>query len=362
MARMAFYAPLKSPNHPVPSGEREMARNLMKAIAMGREDKVTLVSELRSHVADGDDTAQSQIFGAAEAEISRLSETLSDEPPALWVTYHNYYKAPDLIGPRVSAALGIPYVIVEASRARSRLTGPWARFAAAAEAASNAASAIFYVTALDLITLSRDQTDTQDLVHLRPFLPSETLPDETHRTPGRILSVGMFRGRDKLESYRIIADTLGQLSHRNWQLDIAGDGPARADVEALFAPFEDKVHFLGQLDREALLQAYRSAAIFLWPGFNEAYGMVYLEAQATGLPVVAQDRDGVRDVLAPGRYPAPEDGPNALAAMLEDLLQAPDRAAIAGATARRHISNHHLIGTASKTFWNAASKLIGPSS
>lgn len=362
MARMAFYAPLKSPNHPVPSGEREMARNLMKAIAMGREDKVTLVSELRSHVADGDDTAQSQIFGAAEAEISRLSEALSDEPPALWVTYHNYYKAPDLIGPRVSAALGIPYVIVEASRARSRLTGPWARFAAAAEAASNAASAIFYVTALDLITLSRDQTDTQDLVHLRPFLPSETLPDETHRTPGRILSVGMFRGRDKLESYRIIADTLGQLSHRNWQLDIAGDGPARADVEALFAPFEDKVHFLGQLDREALLQAYRSAAIFLWPGFNEAYGMVYLEAQATGLPVVAQDRDGVRDVLAPGRYPAPEDGPNALAAMLEDLLQAPDRAAIAGATARRHISNHHLIGTASKTFWNAASKLIGPSS
>jgi len=110
------------------------------------------------------------------------------------------------------------------------------------------------------------------------------------------------------------------------------------------------------------LQAYSSAAIFLWPGFNEAYGMVYLEAQATGLPVVAQNRDGVRDVLAPGPYPAPEDGPIALAAMLDDLLQDTDRAAIAGATARQHIANHHLIGTASKTFWNAATKLIGPSS
>lgn len=361
MARIAFYAPLKSPNHPVPSGEREMARNLMQAIAMGRGDTITLVSELRSHVTDGSDTAQSRIFEAAEAEVTLLVETLRTDPPTLWVTYHNYYKAPDLLGPQVSAALDIPYVIVEASRARSRLTGPWARFAAAAEAASDAAAAIFYVTALDLITLSRDKTDTQDLVHLRPFLPTVTLPDETRRTPGRILSVGMFRGRDKLESYRIIADTLGHLSHQNWQFDIAGDGPARADVETLFAPLADKVRFLGQLDRAALSQAYQSAAIFLWPGFNEAYGMVYLEAQAAGLPVVAQDRDGVRDVLAPGPYPSPEDGPVALAAMLDDLLQDPDRAATAGATARQHIANHHLIGAASQTFWDAATKLTGPS-
>ena len=38
---------------------------------------------------------------------------------------------------------------------------------------------------------------------------------------------------------------------------------------------------------------YASGAIYVWPGFGEAYGLAYLEAQAAGLPVVAQDIDGV---------------------------------------------------------------------
>ncbi|MGG2478788.1 glycosyltransferase family 4 protein, partial [Rhizobium sp. BR5] len=45
--KIAFYSPLKSPNHPVPSGDRLMARLLMKAMTMGGHD-VFVASELRS--------------------------------------------------------------------------------------------------------------------------------------------------------------------------------------------------------------------------------------------------------------------------------------------------------------------------
>ena len=46
MTRVAFYAPLKPPTHPTPSGDREMARNLMAMIARDGA-KVTLASDLR---------------------------------------------------------------------------------------------------------------------------------------------------------------------------------------------------------------------------------------------------------------------------------------------------------------------------
>lgn len=358
MAQIAFYAPLKSPNHPTPSGEREIARNLMTMLADGGLHDVQLVSELRSRCRDGSAETQARLMAQAEAEVARLTSVLASSQPDIWVTYHNYYKAPDLLGPAVARALRIPYVIVEASRAKSRLTGPWAPFAQLAEAACDAADVIYYVVALDELTLSRDKTATQTLVHFRPFLPQSHLPPETTRTPGRILSVGMLRQGDKLGSYQLIAETLTQLGGTNWQLDIAGDGPARPEVEALMAPFADHVRFLGQLDRSAVSQAYQSASVFLWPGYNEAYGMVYLEAQASGLPVVAQDRDGVRDVLAPGRYPPPASGAPALAALLQSYLDQPDHARQIGRAARAHVARHHLIQPARDTFWSAAQPLL----
>ncbi|MEX0286508.1 MAG: glycosyltransferase family 4 protein [Paracoccaceae bacterium] len=336
-----------------------MARNLIKAIGDGwAEGDVELVSELRTLVSDGDAAAQTAMFETADAEATRLIETLRDQDIGMWVTYHNYYKAPDLLGPKVSAALDVPYVIIEASRAQSRLTGPWARFAAASEAACNAADVIYYVIELDAFALKRDKPEGQQLIHLRPFLPITTLPVESGRDPGQILTVGMFRGRDKLGSYEIIADALAHLSGDHWRLDIAGDGPARAQVERLMQPFGDRVHFLGQLDRDALNAAYGRSAIFLWPGFNEAFGLVYLEAQAAGLPVVAQDRDGVRDVVLPGQYPIPEDGPAALATMLQTLLDDPDQCRTLGQQARSHVATRHLADTARDTFWQAARPLL----
>ncbi|MDE4133109.1 glycosyltransferase family 4 protein [Phaeobacter sp. QD34_3] len=351
--RIAFYAPMKSPHSPVPSGDREVARNLIDVIAAGGA-KVDLVSEARIYDKAGDADRQESLRQMARQEVQRL---LTEMPPVdLWVTYHNYYKAPDLIGPEVARARAIPYVQIESTRATSRLTGPWAGFAKAAHEAADAADAIFYFTANDLITLERERYGTQALVHLPPFLPQAELPPPSP-LKGPMLSVGMMRAGDKLASYQIIAETLSCLD-RDWQLEIAGDGPARAEVEALMAPFGSRVRFLGQLDREGLSGAYGRAALFLWPGVNEAFGMAYLEAQAHGLPVVAQDRPGMRDVLASGAYPAPEQGPEALARQIKALLEDPGLRARRSAEAREMIATNHLAPAATSRFWAAVAPLM----
>ncbi|WP_371225142.1 glycosyltransferase family 4 protein [Roseovarius sp. 2305UL8-3] len=354
MTRIAFYAPLKSPRHPTPSGDRQMARNLIKALGQGLNADVDLMSELRSREPDGQAEAQARLMSEAQDEITRLIPRTSD--CALWVTYHNYYKAPDLIGPHIAAAHGIPYVLIEATRAKSRLTGPWAGFAKAAEAASNAASAIFSLTARDRVALDRDRTQGQQIVPLAPFVDRDTLPDPAPGD-GPMLTVGMMRPDDKLESYRLLAQALESVTG-DWHLQIAGDGPARPQVEALFAPFAPRVTFLGALDPEALAHQYAQAGLFVWPGVNEAFGMVYIEAQIAGLPIVAQDRPGVRDVLPPGDYPTPEDGPTGLAARLNDLLSNPDTRHAASAAARQN-ATRHLMPAAAATLRGTLTPLIG---
>lgn len=349
MARIAFYAPLKSPNHPTPSGEREMARNLMKAIRAGGA-KVDLISELRTFDKIGDRDCQSALRQQAETEILRLQQQLPKDT-RLWVTYHNYYKAPDLIGPKVCATRGIPYVQIESTRANKRLTGPWADFAQAAHEACDAAEIVFYLTEQDHFALNRDRTGDQKLVHLPPFLPLEELPQASSGT-GPMLSVGMMRHGDKLASYRLIAETLAHLTE-GWTLELAGDGPARGEVEAIMAPFGDRVTFLGQLDRSDLQTAYQRAALFFWPGVNEAFGMVYLEAQASGLPIVAQDRPGVRDILLPGTYPHPDTGSDGLATSLNKLMENAGLRHERGRAARRMIHESHLLSSATGRIWSA---------
>lgn len=357
MIRAAFYAPMKPPGHPVPSGDREMARALIAALEAAAVP-VDVASTFTSRDGAGDIRIQQDLLQAADAEIARLLAQGRSANWQVWVTYHNYYKAPDLIGPAVSRALGLPYVLIEATRARKRLTGPWAEFAKASEAATDAAEAVLYLTERDAEALRANGDPAQRLVHLRPFLAQPDLPPETERSAS-MLSVGMMRAGDKLASFALIADALRLLDAPDWTLDIAGDGPARAEVEAQMAPFGPRVRLLGALDRDALQRVYQRARILFWPGVNEAFGLSYLEAQATGLAVVAQDRPGVREVLAPGAaYPDPAGGPKALAARLDLLLLNPKLSLHLGKSARRHVADHHLMGSASRVLRSVIEGLV----
>ncbi|MEP1199934.1 glycosyltransferase family 4 protein [Tateyamaria sp.] len=344
---IAFFAPLKPPTHPVPSGDRAMARALMAALEAGGQT-VTLTSELRLFDGRGDTAQQDRFFELARQETARILASPTAKDWRVWLTYHNYYKAPDLIGPVVARALGIPYILIESSRARKRLIGPWARFAEQAEAASDAAHTIFYMTMRDSQALIRDAPKAQALRHLPPFLARPDLPPASSLT-GPMLSVGMMRPGDKLASYTLIAQALAALpTTTDWRMDIAGDGPARAEVAEMMAPFGDRVRLHGLLDTDALSDLYTQGSLLVWPGVNEAFGINYLEAQAAGIPVVAQDRPGVRDVVfAPMcRVDA---GPAALADAMQNFITDPDARRSIGTRGRIRIGTHHLLGAATET-------------
>lgn len=362
MTAIGFYAPMKPPTHPTPSGDRQMARALLKALSHGpnqpRTPRVDLMSELRIYDGQGDAAHQAALIASARIEAARLIEHGRVQGVDIWVTYHNYYKAPDLLGPVVSRALGIPYVLVEATRARKRLTGPWAAFAALAEQACDAADLVFHFTEQDRTALAEYAPKDQNLAKLHPFLPHTSLPAKASLTSNNLLSVGMMRFGAKLASYRIIADTLAKLETADWHLKIVGDGPARSEIEAMFAPFGARVSFAGLLDPVATQAAYQDADLFLWPGVDEAFGMVYLEAQAAGLPVVAQDRPGVCDVVAPASLTPISRGSGRLAKAADALMADLKTRQAIGENAREFVAKNHLLGAASQTLWSQIFPLI----
>ncbi|MBM3522779.1 MAG: glycosyltransferase family 4 protein, partial [Alphaproteobacteria bacterium] len=103
MMRVAFYAPLKPPDHPVPSGDRRMARLLIEALReAGHEPE--LVSRFRSYDGAGSPQRQMRVaavgLGLAKRLIRRFAKRSFDARPRAWITYHLYYKAPDWLGPR----------------------------------------------------------------------------------------------------------------------------------------------------------------------------------------------------------------------------------------------------------------------
>src|SRR5437660_10875531 len=110
-ARIAFYAPLKPPDHPVPSGERRVARLLLDALRLAGHQPF-VASRLRTYDGRGDPERQQRLAAIGRRGAERLLRCWRRDPekaPELWLTYHLYYKAPDWLGPAVSKALGIPY-------------------------------------------------------------------------------------------------------------------------------------------------------------------------------------------------------------------------------------------------------------
>ena len=146
--RIAFYAPLKPPNHPTPSGDRRMARLLMAALEHAGHD-VTLASSFRSWD-DGTRPDRHERLSTLGARLaSRLTGRLRAAPPDLWFTYHLYHKAPDWLGPAVAQSLGIPYVIAEASYAPKQAGGRFDLGHRAAAKAIAQADAVISLTTAD---------------------------------------------------------------------------------------------------------------------------------------------------------------------------------------------------------------------
>jgi len=302
--RIAFYAPLKPPGHPVPSGDRAVARLLIKALSLAGHE-VTLASDLRSYSATPDAARLDALRGEAAAiRATLIAGYRKAGRPDLWFTYHPYYKAPDLIGPDIAARLAIPYVTAEASHAPKRGQDGWAPWQQAIEPGLRQAALHFCPTPRDGAGLAALLGDAARLVMLPPFLDAVALPPPPPRAEtGEVLlvAVAMMRSGNKRESYLFLAEALAGLETLPWRLEIVGEGPARAEIAAAFAPFGDRVRLRGQLTAPDLQRLLDEVALFVWPAVREAYGMSFLDAAAAGLPALATRDGGVPAVVEDGR-------------------------------------------------------------
>jgi glycosyltransferase involved in cell wall biosynthesis len=99
-----------------------------------------------------------------------------------------------------------------------------------------------------------------------------------------------------LVPYKRIAVAIDACARANVPLKIAGDGPERSALERHGA---GRAEFLGRLSDDAIRTLYRRAAVVLLPG-EEDFGIVPLEAQACGRPVVALGRGGALETVRQG--------------------------------------------------------------
>jgi glycosyltransferase involved in cell wall biosynthesis len=142
------------------------------------------------------------------------------------------------------------------------------------------------------------------------------------------------------KGHDVLLRALARLRDRRWQAVIVG-----AALDAVHAAFlarlraelalGDRVRLAGAVDGHTLARLYGQAHLFVLATRHEGHGIVFDEAMARGLPIIACATGAVPDTVAPGAgLLVPPEDPEALAAALARVLDEPDtHAALAAASA-----------------------------
>ena len=165
------------------------------------------------------------------------------------------------------------------------------------------------------------------------------LPGVAHED-GRVLFVSrMEREKGALDAISVL-EVLTREDPRV-QGVLVGGGSLETEVRRAAQSSGGRIEYLGALDRESLNREYARAAIVLMPSRFEGLGMVALEAQAAGTPVVGFDVDGLRDAVGVGGALVPAGDLAALRAAAVAWLGDPARRAEAGARGREVVLAEH---------------------
>ncbi len=348
-----FYMPFKPLGHRNPSGDLIIGSELHDFFVKNGQS-VKTASRLRCRWLYLKPWQYPQLARERRAVVQLARQTAA---PDIWFSYHSYYKAPDLLGPFCSARLSIPYVLFQGiystSRKRNLVTLPGFLLN---RAALRAAAMVF----------TNKKNDEVNLKRLLPaervtFIPPGLCPDQFTFEPaarhslreqwavgGRrvVLTAAMFRPGVKTSGIKTVIDTCAQLLGRGHALTLVvlGDGSERSLLEREGKQkLGEHIIFTGKIMRRDLRRYYSAADIFAFPGVQESLGMVYLEAQSVGLPVVAFRDWGAQEAVVHQRTGllAPYSQPGRFKEYLEYLLLRTDERLAMGQTAREHIRAHH---------------------
>jgi glycosyltransferase involved in cell wall biosynthesis len=156
-------------------------------------------------------------------------------------------------------------------------------------------------------------------------------------------------------------ERFARTTKRAVRLDICGEGPEREQLETMAARASRiDVQFQGAVPQRALRRFYDDAAIFIMPSYREGFPRVMIEAMAHGLPIVATDAGGTRDLCGPAQqeYVIDRDDPAAFGTAVERLLRSPgDRKRLAA----ENLQSVQRFGTpnVARMYDRALSPLVG---
>ena len=156
----------------------------------------------------------------------------------------------------------------------------------------------------------------------------------------------MFRADVKTEGLIRVIRACGELVRRghHLRLVIAGDGKERDKLQRLAeAQLPERFHFAGEIPRREMFRYYSASDVFVFPGIQESLGMVFLEAQSCGLPVVAFDNAGVPEAVQDGKtgFLVPMYAAKPFADAIERLLKNKELRQQMSRAARSHIRQAH---------------------
>lgn len=233
--------------------------------------------------------------------------------------------------------------------------GPWSTALAAAIEGAEKVPTISAFTA----NLIRERAPKADVPIIFPTVdvsrftldtsPVEPTRDPAMLTVSRIDPHDAYKGQDMvIASIPAIEDALGR--RVVYRIAGSGSGPARLREIAASHGVADRVVFLGRLDDQRLAREYRECDLFVMPSRmdptpdgsfrGEGFGIVYIEAQATGRPVVVSKHGAAPETIQPDATGLVADPtlPDSIAAACSSILGRPDRGRSMGVAGRAWVS------------------------
>lgn len=185
------------------------------------------------------------------------------------------------------------------------------------------------------------------------FSPGPRNPSLQHRydLAGKqvLLTVSRLATSERYKGHDLVMQALALLRPKWPDLVyvIAGDGDDRSRLQALAARLgvAESTRFVGYVDESDLPDLYRSADVFVMPSTGEGFGIVFLQAQACGIPAISGGCDGSSDPLRDGLggHVLTSHTPDELARTIDALLTAGPANAVNGTNAdvfaRAHFHN-----------------------
>ena len=264
----------------------------------------------------------------------------------------------DRLGPHACKELGIPFVIVEPD------------VGIAAEDQRDTALEIVGQASHIITTSSATARYLEDLkpkgltllstfVDTGPFLAAHKVR-ELHKsrfastlrlaeTLPWLLTDGAMNDGDSLRSYEVLSVALSRLVMMDWTLIVVASGNAMPEVRRIMLSLpQDRIRYYGATSLSDFAALCVSCDLYVWPAVGDSSPGSLLEAQSSGLPVVAGRHDSTEDRVIDGRTGrlTPIENAESFAGAISFLLRQPCFIRSFGEGARDTISSQHHLDIA----------------